>query len=272
MEPSVYARMVINSYTDTNGNCSIVSNPINDPWPIRPWFSDNDAGVKKVCEKFSLHRANVLEEDLVPSVVMAVTPERSRSQYQVMSKQSATDIARDLWPNILADQFRLSPKWNFEWIHRIGHALGGPQHSSNLLFGTSECNTDMMRTEYLIRSFVLLTPLDWKRRLNTTLKPTISQPRWCQGVLWNVDDVFTNYVPAKPERYSWAAPFLHYELSVKLTNSKKILEWDTYFDLMNRYVPLRLDVDIDEILMNQFIDWVNDKYGDKMAIESEPTK
>ncbi|KAI0684152.1 hypothetical protein BC835DRAFT_1422521 [Cytidiella melzeri] len=265
MESSEYKRMIIASYTDDKGRCSIAENHVNDPWPVRPWFSENKAGVAAVNTIFQgEHRKKVVQHNLEPANLMAVTTQRSRGQAQVMDNTSATKIAALLWPNIVTDQHRLSPKWNCEWIHRIAHSMDGDQHKSNLLFGTSECNTDMIRVETLVRRFVLLTPLEWEKTLLTTMVDAIPDARWCQefiphGAAYNV--------PADPGRYSWTTPFLHYQFGVALPNTTEKPHWETYFDFMNRYVPLRLDVDIDDILMNQFMDWVVKKYDGKMAVE-----
>ncbi len=153
-------------------------------------------------------------------------------------------VAKTLWPHYLTtpEQVRLSPKWNVEvststytpfsaiityihiltidflqWLHRIAHSYAGNQgqHKSNLIFGTSECNTDMIRSEILVRRFVLLAPDHWQLILRTTMKDTLphGHGRWCSEYILNQGG---GDMPVEPDKYAWATPFLEYKFVMSI--------------------------------------------------------
>ncbi|KAI0741242.1 hypothetical protein BC629DRAFT_277973 [Irpex lacteus] len=257
-----YWRMVLASYTDASGKRTLGANPDpyknKDPWPVRVWPSRGSTGVDTIEAKFKkLWRNPVRMEILSPKKIVAITPKRTRGQAQVMGYTSATDVAKTLWPHYLTTpgQVRLSPKWNVEWLHRVAHSYAGDQgqHKSNLIFGTSECNTDMIRSEILVRRFVLLAPDHWQLILRTIMKDTLphGHVRWCDEFIL---DQGGGDMPVEPDKYAWATPFLEYKFVMSIPSSTIVESWDVYYDTMSRYVPLRLEVDIDEILMNRFMD------------------
>ncbi|KAK7047908.1 hypothetical protein VNI00_006236 [Paramarasmius palmivorus] len=81
---------------------------------------------------------------------------RRTGQNQVMDGASAVQIARDIWP-VAPNGENERP---FEWLHRIAFSFGGTgkdgdpdtaQVADNLVFGTAEANTTMMRYEGCIK-------------------------------------------------------------------------------------------------------------------------
>ncbi|KAK7040365.1 hypothetical protein VNI00_009835 [Paramarasmius palmivorus] len=83
---------------------------------------------------------------------------RSKGQNQVMEGASAPQIAKDIWPIERRDESQAAGE--FEWLHRIAFSFGGmgreggpdtAQVLRNLVFGTAETNTTMMRYEACVR-------------------------------------------------------------------------------------------------------------------------
>lgn len=153
-------------------------------------------------------------------------------------------------------QVRLAPSWNCEvcllfslnvndesdtqissiqWLHRVAHSYDGDQHQSNLLFGTSECNTDMIRTEILVRRFTLLAPDGWSMKIKTTMAdclPTNYQPRWCDDFIPSGWD----RRPLQSYRLSWATAFIQYEFLVSIVS---VLHHNDYHVHMRHWLIMR---------------------------------
>jgi hypothetical protein len=113
----------------------------------------------------------------------------------------------------------LTMSFPLQWLHRIAHSYAGDQHQGNLLFGTSECNTDMIRTEILVRRFVMKARPGWVCKVFTVLenelplqfpKPT---ERWCGEFIRD-----QRPMPNPPDNYSWASPFIRYMFKVEIVS------------------------------------------------------
>lgn len=95
--------------------------------------------------------------------------------------------------------------------------MGGSQTVVNLCFGTSECNTDMIRAENAIKTFVTKT----KNVCSLVTQPydgaMSHEARWLAWALSAQDQVTVGQAPmfvhsmhAGESPYSWAVAFLQY--------------------------------------------------------------
>ncbi|EMD31053.1 hypothetical protein CERSUDRAFT_127659, partial [Gelatoporia subvermispora B] len=141
-------------------------------------------------------------------VLGSISEKRKKSQQAVMSGVSASQVARVLWrprkePGCRAPVVA-------EWLHRSAFSFGGlgfpgdwevhdaqsSQHGKNLVFGTSEANTHMLRYESVIKDAIALT-----RGVYTQNKFEVDTS------LMSLDD---------NEPYScWYSPYLDYYYSVE---------------------------------------------------------
>ena len=118
----------------------------------------------------------------------------------------------------------------FQWLHRVGFKLGGRDSTTNLCFGTSECNSHMLTVEKIIikmlqhnstNNMTLLLTTEPFDNIDQHGGPENPSPgRWL-GFLVHEHLGSTDFVrPAGDELpFSWAIPFMKYTLTVSRGNT-----------------------------------------------------
>ncbi|KAF8557566.1 hypothetical protein OG21DRAFT_1482231 [Imleria badia] len=174
--------------------------------------------------------------------------------------ESATRVAPDLW----GDDFITTGMGHskVEWLHRVACAFGGLDESvslatsndvNNLVFGTWECNTNMLRVENLVTE---LTKQDnamgsngYKGKLMTINKSSGNVDR---AVLEKENQPASIPKWAAKTNYSWLCLSLGYVYSMKEAESPLrrdfIAEID--FDPWSLYVPLSIEPRLDMMIVD----------------------
>ncbi|OCH87437.1 hypothetical protein OBBRIDRAFT_155690 [Obba rivulosa] len=181
-----------------------------------------------------------------------VREKRKKSQKTVMFDVSASEIAKVLWKPLAEPGHKVPIV--AEWLHRSAFSFGGlgfpgdwevldaqsSQHGKNLVFGTSEANTHMLRYESAIKDAIVLTRQvypDSEFDVNTSLMSLDGN-----------------------EPYSaWYSPYMDYYYSIERKEQKASATGLVYslgrfggdkrFDLFSRYRPFLFESQIDGALM-----------------------
>ncbi|KIP05620.1 hypothetical protein PHLGIDRAFT_119654 [Phlebiopsis gigantea 11061_1 CR5-6] len=157
---------------------------------------------------------------------------------------------------------------------------------SNMIFGTSECNTHMMRAEATIRS-LLRNP----NQVAQICLETVS----VEQDLWMVDKVENGVVkvvdvPERPWRsvngadYRWITLQLQYTIHYQTQFTSDVFHSATIFKPFSRYKPFYFEVDLDELVLGEYFkqpiftgtrepDWrqvLNEKYLDVYGPDPHP--
>ncbi|KAK7014101.1 hypothetical protein VNI00_019409 [Paramarasmius palmivorus] len=216
-------------------------------------------------------------------------PFPSRDQVQEFNQKLTGDFARDLVANMLVTSLPLRPgdplptrrrmqtktimgdsanqwatgtlKWNdgdriAEWLHREGHRFDQTKADrfSNIIFGTSECNTHMMRAEATLKS-LLASKKVAAVRLETK---AINSVEMLENITNGVPNVKTTkgtpWWQANDLYCWWIAPQLDYTISFQPKYHDTILSYTTPFKPFHRYRPFRFEVDLDELILVQYLD------------------
>ena len=71
----------------------------------------------------------------------------------------------------------------------------------------------MIRTEIMVRRFVMNARPGWKCKIRTVLENELpdGEERWCEEFIKDQRDM-----PDPPDRYSWASPFIKYTFIVEI--------------------------------------------------------
>ncbi|KAF8122693.1 hypothetical protein EV363DRAFT_1553609, partial [Boletus edulis] len=183
--------------------------------------------------------------------------------------ESATKVATDLWHQ----DFITSGMGNsgVEWLHRAACAFGGLDEQvslktsndpNNLVFGTWECNTDMIRAENMVTG---LTKLDdmmpdngYKGKLTTNNKTAGTVSRFG---LERTNETATIPKWVGEMNYSWLSLSLGYKYQMMATESplRQGFAQEIYFDPWSLYVPLNIEPRLDIMILNDL------KSGDATA-------
>jgi len=183
----------------------------------------------------------------VESTITLITPlkinlarkfKRSPTQIEVMNGNSAADIAIYAWK-------QASFKFGAEWLHRSAYSYGGlntaakpnsSQVMENLVLGSEETNTRMLRYETFIKRFVARQKVA-SVNLTTTL---------VYGGDWQ-----------RP-RYAWCAPKLRYVWETNLGSkplNDRTTSGDVEFNLAERKVPMIFEMLLDRVVEDKVYGW-----------------
>ncbi|KAF8434528.1 hypothetical protein L210DRAFT_3410298 [Boletus edulis BED1] len=200
--------------------------------------------------------------------IQAARGNREGSTATIMG-ESATKVAADLWHEDSITSGMGNSK--VEWLHRAACAFGGLNEQvslktsndpNNLVFGTWECNTDMIRAENMVTE---LTKLDdmmpdsgYKGKLTTNNKTA--------GTVSRIGLEKTNTTATIPrwvgeKNYSWLSLSLGYKYQMMATESplRQGFAQEIYFDPWSLYVPLGIEPRLDTMILNDL------KSGDATA-------
>ncbi|CAG9970430.1 unnamed protein product [Clonostachys byssicola] len=153
---------------------------------------------------------------------------RFKGQSAIMDGRSATDVLQKLWG--------VHKARSVEWLHRSAYSYGGildganntnpdsSQCKENLVWGTYECNTAMIRHESYLKRFVEKSELTVG--LVTELK---------RDMTWNNKSL------------SWLVPKLSYEWICPVPGyPDHLAHHSSEFNLVSRKYPTRFEVEMDE--------------------------
>ncbi|KAI0553267.1 hypothetical protein F4679DRAFT_600209 [Xylaria curta] len=177
---------------------------------------------------------------------------RCKTQAAVMGGVSATEVARKMWPDI--NRTRIA-----EWLHRSAYSYGGigtvkthpdtSQTVENLVFGTFEANTSMIRyEEYLKRMARRLEKysesLDTKTEKEYFAITLETTPKPLKG--WDSP--------------SWLVAGLDYKWEIPIGSKGIRATQEHHFSTFSRSYPMRFEVEMDQCFEDYFF---RDKGQDK---------
>ncbi|KAI1757941.1 hypothetical protein F4782DRAFT_544350 [Xylaria castorea] len=176
---------------------------------------------------------------------------RCKTQAAVMGGVSATEVAKKLWPNIKYTRVA-------EWLHRSAYSYGGlgidkvrpdsSQTVENLVFGTFEANTSMIRyEEYLKRMARRLE--QYGKKFN----PKIEQEFLAIKLQTTPDPLEVAWDGKCP---SWLVPNLDYRWEIPVGIKGARVAQTHRFSPFSRSYPMRFEVEMDKCFEHYF-------FGDK---------
>ncbi|CAL1708025.1 unnamed protein product [Somion occarium] len=255
-------------FTDLNSDIEKIESPQVIPDANSKVGRTEEKAQIKAAQKKKLH--GVVETCTITitnqkKIQGTVGVKREVSQKDIMFGTSATELAAVLWEFEVKEGERRPIV--AEWLHRSAFSFGGlgfpvelnilstvqqnSQHGNNLVFGTSEANTAMLRYEIAIKDVVMHCASTYPYiacEVNTALE--------------GLDE---------SEPYSaWYSPKILYLYSVTFgdrdtskthaSSEFQVGKFDTDakgFDLYSRYRPFLFEGKIDEGLMKAFADLVS---------------
>ncbi|KAF8228134.1 hypothetical protein L208DRAFT_1293165 [Tricholoma matsutake] len=171
-------------------------------------------------------------------------------QRNVMKNTSATYLSNKLWE-------KQPPKAKpvAEWLHRSAFRFGGlgdttnvasSQTPGNLIFGTKECNTHMIRAENTISNIVFN-----ETGVTGLLTTTNVREGKINRITARGDRTPTD-IPSwtKTQMYSWLCFRLDYQWVMDSMLLNQSYNVSATFDPWSRYVPLKLEAHIDDALVD----------------------
>ncbi|TBU56241.1 hypothetical protein BD310DRAFT_931958 [Dichomitus squalens] len=233
----------------------------NRPELMRPWPSDSMArtiqtkigdpprGGEMTVAKMSHFKATA-----------AIGQRSSYPDQQAVMTASATDLAKVMWGP--ANVSSGSPA-DAEWLHRNAFHFGGMDDSvnlassqtrENLVFGTGESNTHMIRAENTISS---LLRADASVAQDSTRTGTLVTTNLFKGTIFRQDLNSPGFrrseqIPswADTEKYMWLSFGLKYQWIMPGSALGLDFNASEVFDPFSRYIPLRVEARLDDALMD----------------------
>ncbi|PVF92098.1 hypothetical protein CPB86DRAFT_844605 [Serendipita vermifera] len=233
---------------------------LNRPWPTEQQAGKIYTDLKENSSGLQDDPEDTFDVNIGYQKMAAVAgTERHPDQKGVMGGTSATEIAESLWG--IKDPPKMRPT-SAEWLHRSAFRFGGledegkPNSSQvrrNLIFGTSECNTHMIRAENAITMLLAMkTKGDGTRGHKGTL--TTTNVREGKASRWKMDGKteekdIDGWV--KQKKYMWLCMQLKYQWTTKSDKDNKYtLHGTQSYDPFSRYLPLLLEARFDDALMD----------------------
>ncbi|KAG8838088.1 hypothetical protein FRC18_006399 [Serendipita sp. 400] len=160
---------------------------------------------------------------------------RTPDQIGAMGRVSPNELVRTWWSVPDGDKVA-------EWLHRSAWSYGGlatggkmdPQTSqtmSNLIIGTHETNTMMIRYEIFVKRLAYYTNLPVKVVTNILEKDLTARPT-----------------------YAWCCPRLHYAAETSGTSAFPV-KFSVVFEPFSRRLPTRFELDLDELFESLAYGW-----------------
>ncbi|CUA71097.1 ABC transporter G family member 18 [Rhizoctonia solani] len=172
---------------------------------------------------------------------------------------SATELAKEMWG---ARAVSSGSPADAEWLHRNAFHFGGmddvanlasSQTRENLVFGTAECNTHMIRAENtissLLRADARISQDD--RRTGTLVTTNIFKGTISRRDL-NPPGFAQETIPAwvDKEKYMWLSFGLRYQWVMPGNSLGLTFNADEVFDPFSRFIPLRVEARLDDAIMD----------------------
>ncbi|KAG8812353.1 hypothetical protein FRC18_002988, partial [Serendipita sp. 400] len=197
-----------------------------------------------------------------------------------------------------------------EWLHRSAHSFGklndgtSPDLPFNIMFGTQECNTHMCRAENMIHRTNALAkelkkqaPQTSRRGLQQKIynkqkqlaRPDPDEAELNTRAIWEgsvdmvqPDGTMKQVTVAPYGGFTGGCPWLLASLQYQIMYSvmgKFVVAYTSNFFPFHRYIPLRLEVSIDNAVLDQSIGWhfegditIDQSYGLMHTILTEQLK
>ncbi|KAK7045793.1 hypothetical protein VNI00_007195 [Paramarasmius palmivorus] len=176
---------------------------------------------------------------------------RTGGQAQLMGGNSAADIAAELWQMNPADTKRQA-----EWLHRCAYSFGGltnqgdpdtAQVAENLVFGTAEANTTMLRYESYIKRVVE----DQDAAVYVYANVVYPNAQRNQG------DPYFNWPVLRPtDNCSWIAPVLRYWWFAMPNNTQRggrVVDIPLFGRSKPTMFEVKLDVVVDKVISGNIV-------------------
>ncbi|QRV99327.1 hypothetical protein RhiJN_27346 [Ceratobasidium sp. AG-Ba] len=163
---------------------------------------------------------------------VSMLPKESRIEHErINTKLFMGDSANEWACTTLGWKKDGQKRTRAEWLHLIAHRFEEPtgDRFSNIIFGTRECNTDMMRAEAAISQML---KSDKIREVLLTI---------------NYDCLYRS---SKVTYVRWATQRLYYSITYMLCDKDKTRgHWTTVFDPFSRRHPFQFEIDLDKRLL-----------------------
>ncbi|KIK65994.1 hypothetical protein GYMLUDRAFT_954339 [Collybiopsis luxurians FD-317 M1] len=234
---------------------------------VRPWPKDATAAtaVDILLGKVALPEDGLGTETLVSAQKikaahgMRVTVP---SQKAVMGA-SATEVAKLLWPTNTLDPNRRPA--DAEWLHRSAFHFAGlgnnvdlssSQSRLNLVFGTGECNTDMIRGENAVSDLANLLRDSKGGTLTTENIVKGNMDRRRPNGLYDTQAIPV-WVETERNKGQGELIWLSMKLAYRFTMSDQDLNLDfnsvATYDPFSRYAPFRIEARLDQIILREVV-------------------
>ncbi|KAK7690710.1 hypothetical protein QCA50_005809 [Cerrena zonata] len=236
----------------------------NRPQLLRPWPSDTVAGniQANIGNPPPPRGGEVTTARMSHFKAAAAIGQRPNfpDQKTVMNV-SATDLAKTMWGSAAVSGG--SPA-DAEWLHRNAFHFGGlsdtvnlasSQTRENLVFGTGESNTHMIRAENTISS---LLRADASIAQDDKRTGTLVTTNLFKGTMYRLDLNTQGFrkvesIPAwvDTEKYMWLSFGLKYQWTMPGTALRGLsFNASEVFDPFSRYIPLRVEARLDDAIMD----------------------
>ncbi|RPD59113.1 hypothetical protein L226DRAFT_510190 [Lentinus tigrinus ALCF2SS1-7] len=185
------------------------------------------------------------------------------SQKTVMGDVSATEVAAMLWPANTLDADR-KPS-DAEWLHRSAFHFGGlgdkadygtSQCRANLVFGTGECNTDMIRGENAVSTLAsLCVDSDGGTLITQNIVKGNVRRRMIDGSYASVpiEPCMEAQRAADKGSLLWLCMNLKYQFTMMYKDWNINFNSKTEYDPFSRYLPFRVEARLDDNILADFV-------------------
>jgi len=171
---------------------------------------------------------------------------------------SASEVANKLWPEKKVKSLKLDPA-DVEWLHCSAFSFGkptklsSPQKAVNMIFGTKETNTVMLRAEGFIKRLARRTGDD----------VNLKTYRYCGKLTWM-------------NAFTWLTPTLVYQFqseAVSRRNSKSTSQTQfhckIYFAPLERKMPVLMETYLDIAVEKLVFNWKDAEDAEDSGMEEE---
>ncbi|KAJ7233678.1 hypothetical protein C8J57DRAFT_1729399 [Mycena rebaudengoi] len=246
--------------------CSTVLNtdPLARPWPADATAA---ASIDALLKNEGLLSDGISTDTLVSADKMKAAHGMRTTlptQSGVMGA-SATEVANLLWAKSTLDPKRRPA--DAEWLHRSAFHYAGlgsnvnlasSQNRLNLVFGTGECNTDMIRGENAVTGLANLL-------IDSGGSGTLLTQNFVQGPVLRrlttgryVTETMPTWVQSERNKGRGELFWLSMKLGYRFTLSDKDLNLNfncvTEYDPFSRYMPFRIEARLDQIILREVVE------------------
>ncbi|KZS87237.1 hypothetical protein SISNIDRAFT_498522 [Sistotremastrum niveocremeum HHB9708] len=189
---------------------------------------------------------------------------------------SANGWAKDIltWPLLPRKPGSASDRSVAEWLHRCAHRFGDPaaDYYSNLMFGSWECNTQMIRAESVLSTLGSSKGKIHSLKLITEVKDVKSVEMLDKGgAKVKVDIPWYNTTGDVDKYFAWIAPSLQYTIQVQTTDGR-YFAYTTDFFPFHRYFTLQYERKVDKKVMALFLSTITALPGPSTSAGPPPKK
>ncbi|KAG8720829.1 hypothetical protein FRC09_008907 [Ceratobasidium sp. 395] len=190
-------------------------------------------------------------------------PGQNLRSFETRSKSIAMAELADKWSTDTLKWHNKEGSTGAEWLNLVGHRLdeSSGNRFTNMLFGTKECNTTMMRAEAAVTQ-LLFSGRTYAVKVETEIKHALKQVR-----MLDVPELYSSiaevswlkHKPGEPELNSypdWLAPELKYTITSYLPTKDGYIEESssTLFHPFSRQNPFRYEYELDKVVLEMYLD------------------